>query len=166
MEQQKPKEDLPENEEIFGEQKNTSDLSASLVVSSEPIDRIEIAEENAAESKDLEDMWRRDIIKNKFETILKTWQRAHHQEQRMKTWVAITIFALLGLEMGAVGVSFFFIGFKMLEVETWVAETFIGGIIVQIFGIATIVVKSLFPQKSTDTIHEMNGLVKDLNEPL
>lgn len=145
----------------FGE---ISDSIESMFSGNEPreVDYNEISTEAKENSDDLLARWGRENKRIKLLAVLKAWKDAQLHESRMKTWVAIVVFSLLTIEMLLVGLAFFFIGFGLIKVELWVAETFILGIIVQIFGIATIVVKGLFPAREKNSLSELTEVVKDI----
>ena len=149
----------PNENHSFGE----NVLNASLIVrSSQVSDNEQIQEQVKEESKHIAETWEQQNKTYKLKYVLNIWSTSHKEELNMKRIVAIVIFSLLIFEMILVGIAFFFMGFKLIEIETWVAETFIAGIIIQIFAIATIVVKGLFPQKSTNSLEDLNSMVDKL----
>lgn len=98
----------------------------------------------------------------KLEFVLGTWKETQEYERKLKQRVANIVFALLGLEVLVGNTAFFFYGFGLINVPEWVAQTFYVGMYVQVIGIVTIVVRSLFPKPKSDTLTELNRMVDKL----
>lgn len=57
----------------------------------------------------------------------------------------ITLLALLSVQVIAVTLFVFLLGFGAIQVDRWVTTTFIGGTIGEVSGMAFLVVRYLFP---------------------
>ena len=73
-------------------------------------------------------------------------------EQRSERILRLTygwaLLILLSVEIVAVLAIAFLIGFDVIELDRWVATTFIGGTFTQVSGLAFLIVRYLFPVRS------------------
>lgn len=133
----------------------------SFIVNEDDLDYSAIYNEVEKDSDKLKEDWDRENKRYKLLRVLEIWSDIQEAEMKMKKWVAIAVFTILIFEVLLVGVAFFGIGLGKIKVDLWVAETFIAGMIIQVFAIATIVVKGLFPQKEASSLSEVTQIVKE-----
>src|SRR6266481_8716974 len=70
----------------------------------------------------------------KLQRILEAWEGQHREERAMRKTYAAWMLIGLGVQMLLVNAAFFLIGFKMIEVNQWVANTFIMAVFGEIAG--------------------------------
>jgi hypothetical protein len=76
----------------------------------------------------------------------------------MRKTYATALLAGLGVQMLLVNAAFFLIGFKLLQVEQWIANTFIMAVFAEIAGMTFFVIKYLFPKVSSDVLATLEKL--------
>ena len=59
---------------------------------------------------------------------------------------------LLSAQVVAIYCFAFLMGFGVIEIDRWVATTFIGGTLAQVSAMIAVVLKYLFPARSGDTV--------------
>jgi hypothetical protein len=94
----------------------------------------------------------------KLQKILEAWQNQHREERAMRKTYATALLAGLGVQMLLVNAAFFLIGFKLLQVEQWIANTFIMAVFAEIAGMTFFVIKYLFPKVSSDVLATLEKL--------
>lgn len=84
----------------------------------------------------------------KLRTVLAAWERQQEQERDLRRTYATWLLGGLFVQALLLNVSFFLIGLDKLQVERWVAVTFIAAAFSEIAAATLIVVRSLFPEKA------------------
>ena len=83
---------------------------------------------------------------------------ARAAEQRSERILRLTygwaLLILLSVEIIAVLTIAFLIGFDVIELDRWVATTFIGGTFTQVSGLAFLIVRYLFPVRTGGKNHD------------
>ena len=69
-------------------------------------------------------------------------------ERTLRRTYGLALLILLSVEIVAVLVITFLIGFDVIEIDRWVATTFIGGTFGQVSGMAFLIIRYLFPVRS------------------
>ena len=77
-------------------------------------------------------------------------------ERTLRLTYGWALLILLSVEIVSVLVIAFLIGFKAIELDRWVATTFIGGTFTQVSGLAFLIVRYLFPVRSGDENHDQS----------
>lgn len=94
----------------------------------------------------------------KYKIILTAWEAQHREERNLRRKFAIAIFVVLLIQILAINVTFFLIGFKKMEVEKWVATTFIIAVFAEIVSMTLIVLRYLFPKASKELMELVQKL--------
>lgn len=71
--------------------------------------------------------------------------------RRLRIIYAGAMLLLFSLQIVAVNVFAFLMGLSVIDLDRWVATTFIGGTLGQVSGMTIVVLKYLFPARSGDT---------------
>lgn len=154
-------EEQPSFEDVIGRNVDEDILEEIMYGISEP-DEEEIQQEIDENASQKIRMWQQRDKSYKMMEVLKIWKEVQIHDRNLKSGVSRIIFFLLIGEMAVAALGFFMMGLGLLKFEAWVGEIFIVGVISQIFGIATIVVHSLFPKPQSDTLTELNKIVDKL----
>ena len=77
-------------------------------------------------------------------------------ERTLRLTYGWALLILLSVEIVSVLVIAFLIGFEAIELDRWVATTFIGGTFTQVSGLAFLIVRYLFPVRSGDENHDQS----------
>lgn len=94
----------------------------------------------------------------KLRTILDAWERQHSEERKLrKTYAAALLWGLL-VQALLVNFAFFALGFQLIVVEPWIANSFILAVFAEIAGMAFFVIKYLFPKVSSDVLGTLEKL--------
>lgn len=134
---------------------NIRGLKESLKGVDEVLDQVTSEE---LEVKDIRELSEIAGQKYKLEVVLENWNDQHQEERRLRKKVAWTILVTLLIQIFLINLSFFLIGFGWMEVEQWLATSFILAVFVEIISLTLIVLKYLFP----DIAGEMIAMVKSL----
>jgi hypothetical protein len=94
----------------------------------------------------------------KLQKLLEAWERQHTEERAMRKTYATALLVALGIQMLLVNSAFFLIGFGLLRVEQWVANTFIMAVFGEIAGMTFFIIKYLFPKVSADVLSTVEKL--------
>ena len=111
----------------------------------DPISQYIVGIGSRVTSEDIDTYDRLEQVKSRTEA-----QRTERLLRRIYAWALL---ALLSIEIIAVLLMAFLIGFGVVELDRWVATTFIGGTFTQVSGLAYLVVRYLFPAPSGDENH-------------
>ena len=95
---------------------------------------------------------------HKLQMILEAWRLQHAEERAMRKTYATAMLAGLGTQALLVNAAFFLIGFKLIQVDQWVANTFIMAVFAEIAGMTYFIIKYLFPKVSSDTLAMLEKL--------
>ncbi len=114
----------------------------------DPISQYIVGIGSRVTSEDIDTYDRLEQVKSRTET-----QRTERLLRRIYGWALL---ALLSIEIIAVLVIAFLIGFGVIELHKWVATTFIGGTFTQVSGLAYLIVRHLFPAPSGDEYHDQS----------
>lgn len=71
-------------------------------------------------------------------------------ERNLRLIYGWALLVLLSVEIVSVLAIAFLIGFQVIELDRWVATTFIGGTFTQVSGLAFLIVRYLFPVRPGD----------------
>lgn len=88
----------------------------------------------------------------KIRTLINTWERQQTAERQLRKTYAWGVFALLVVQIGAMGVAFFLIGLGYMEVPEWVASAFAVGVFSEITAMTFLILKYLFPNQDSSKI--------------
>jgi hypothetical protein len=91
-------------------------------------------------------------------TIVSIWQNQQIEERRLRRCFATWLLIVLSIQILFIHVEIFLVGLHLLELERWVATTFVLLVFGHIIAIALIVVKYLFPQVGTDFLRLLEKL--------
>lgn len=94
----------------------------------------------------------------KLQRVLNAWEGQHREERAMRKTYATWMLVGLGVQMLLVNAAFFLIGFKLIEVNQWVANTFIMAVFSEIAGMTFFIIKYLFPKVSSDVLTTVEKL--------
>lgn len=114
----------------------------------DPISQYIVGIGSRVTSEDIDTYDRLERVKSRTEA-----QRTERLLRRVYGWALL---ALLAIEITAVLIIAFLIGFGVVELDRWVATTFIGGTFTQVSGLAYLVVRHLFPTPSGDENHDQS----------
>ena len=83
------------------------------------------------------------------------WQAQSRSDERrnnrrLRLIYAGAMLALFFMQIVAVNAFAFLIGFGIIEVDRWVATTFVGGTLGQVSGMTVVVLRYLFPSRMRD----------------
>lgn len=109
----------------------------------------------------IDDYERLESIRNrsqKIQIILTTWETQQTEERNLRKtyakWLLIALFSQILL----INTAFFLIGFGFLEIEKWIATTFIIAVFIEISALLLVVVNYLFPKVGTELIKLIENL--------
>jgi hypothetical protein len=91
-------------------------------------------------------------------TLLQAWERQHTEERNLRRTYARWLLIALFVQMALVNLAFFALGLKWIQVEQWVANTFILAVFSEIASMTFFVIKYLFPKVSTDVLATLEKL--------
>ena len=114
----------------------------------DPISQYIVGIGSRVTSEDIDTYDRLEQVKSRTEA-----QRTERLLRRTYGWALL---ALLTIEIIAVLVIAFLIGFGVVDLDRWVATTFIGGTFTQVSGLAYLIVRHLFPAPSGDENHDQS----------
>ena len=77
-------------------------------------------------------------------------------ERTLRLTYGWALLILLSVEIVSVLTIAFLIGFKVIELDRWVATAFIGGTFTQVSGLAFLIVRYLFPVRPGDENHDQS----------
>ena len=114
----------------------------------DPISQYIVGIGSRVTSADIDTYDRLEQVKSRTEA-----QRTERLLRRIYAWALLV---LLTIEIIAVLLIAFLIGFGVVELDKWVATTFIGGTFTQVSGLAYLIVRHLFPVPSGDDNHDQS----------
>jgi type VI protein secretion system component VasF len=88
----------------------------------------------------------------KIREVLSAWSEQQREERTLRRRYANWLIGILSVEIVAIMVAFFLIGLGRMEVDQWVASTFIVAVFAEVAGLALIVVKYLFPPTGREVL--------------
>jgi len=94
----------------------------------------------------------------RIRTILNAWEKQQVEERGIRRKYAWCLLIGLFVEAMVANIAFFMIGFGVITVTQWVANTFIVGIFGEIAAITLIVVRYLFPQIGKEVLDMLKKL--------
>lgn len=94
----------------------------------------------------------------KQSTILAAWENQHKEERKLRKTYASWLLIGLFFQMLLVNAAFFAIGFKLIQVDIWVANAFILAVFSEIASMTFFVIKYLFPKVSSDVLATLEKL--------
>lgn len=81
----------------------------------------------------------------RLRTVVAAWEKQQADERNLRNRYAKWLVVILLLQVVAINVAFFLIGFGWLAIEKWVASSFIAGSFFEIASMIFVVVRYLFP---------------------
>ncbi len=81
----------------------------------------------------------------RIRTVVAAWEKQQTEERNLRSRYAKWIVIVLFLQIAVINVAFFLIGIGWLDIEEWVASSFIVGALLEISGMIFVVVRYLFP---------------------
>ncbi len=94
----------------------------------------------------------------KLRTVLEAWERQHSEERQMRQKYAKWLLAAMFVQMALVNLAFLAIGFGWIQINPWVANSFILAVFGEISGMVLFIVKYLFPKVSSDVLATIEKL--------
>lgn len=82
---------------------------------------------------------------------VEAWERQQSQETDLRRGYAKWLLFALFLQIGVVNAAFFLIGANVLQVERWVAASFILGVFGEVTSMTVLVIRYLFPRRGRGT---------------
>lgn len=128
-----------------------SNLKKFIVTVGEPVNSAELVDAYS-KFRDVENTGQ------KFKIILTAWEVQQKEERNLRRKFALAILIVLLVQIMAINVAFFLIGFKKMEVEKWVATTFIIAVFSEIVSMTLIVLRYLFPKASKELMELVQKL--------
>ena len=78
-------------------------------------------------------------------TVMVAWEKQQTEERNLRSRYAKWLVIVLSLQIVVINIAFFLIGFGWLNIEEWVASSFIVGALLEISSMIFVVVRYLFP---------------------
>ena len=88
----------------------------------------------------------------KINTILSTWSNQQNEERKIRKVFALALLICLFFQIIIINTTFFLIGFNVLIISQWLANTFILAVFAEIVSMSYIVLKYLFPRSSNELV--------------
>lgn len=89
---------------------------------------------------------------SRLRTLVRAWEEQQREERKLRRTYALLLIIILVLELLAIFVAFFLIGTGQLTPPKWVGEGFLLAAFAQSTGLVLVVVKYLFPERSSDVL--------------
>ncbi len=83
---------------------------------------------------------------HKLNIVLDAWKVQKKEERKLRNIYAGLMLAFLLIQILIVNVGFFLIGLGYLEIERWIANTFIIAVFGEVASMALVIVRYLFPK--------------------
>jgi len=112
-------------------------------------------------SKDIDSYGKFRDIENKalkLQRLLKTWTAQQEAERKLRKTYATWLLVALSAQVVLINLAFFLLGLKVLNVEVWVANTFIIAVFTELASMTWFVVKYLFPKDSQGLLNLIEKL--------
>ncbi|NDV63360.1 hypothetical protein G0Q06_12920 [Puniceicoccales bacterium CK1056] len=94
----------------------------------------------------------------KLKQVLDSWSETEDQDRDLRKRYAGYLVIFLLIQLFVIDVGFFFIGFNIIDVSPWVANTFIVSSFAEISGMVYLIVRYLFPDSKTKLLDLINQL--------
>lgn len=95
---------------------------------------------------------------SRLRALVQAWEKQQREERKMrKDYAERMLWGLVGQGL-LVNLAFFGIGFGWLEIEKWVATSFILAVLAEISGMTLLILRYLFPKESTDLLATIQKL--------
>jgi len=91
----------------------------------------------------------------RLRALVDAWERQQTQERSLRKHYAKWLLRALFAQIVLIDAAFFLLGFGVIEVEKWVATTFIVAAFGELAGMSAIVVKYLFPKVGSEVIERI-----------
>jgi len=95
---------------------------------------------------------------HKLRAVVQSWQEQQNAERPLRTKFAWGLFWLAFIQVLALFLFAFLLGFKVIEVQEWVAVTFLLGVFAETIALVLIVTKYLFPERSQQVLETIEKL--------
>lgn len=94
----------------------------------------------------------------KLRIVLDAWEAQKREERKWRNIYAGVLLGFLLIQIVVVNVSFFLIGAGKLEIEKWVANTFIIAVFGEVASMTLVIVRYLFPKTGDEFPKIIEGL--------
>ncbi|MCU7492872.1 MAG: hypothetical protein HF312_18845 [Ignavibacteria bacterium] len=88
----------------------------------------------------------------RLRTIIDSWDNQQSQDRALRESFARTLKWAFFIQAIIINVTFFLIGFGVIKIEPWVANTFIIAVFTELTSMIFIIIKYLFPKVSTEIL--------------
>lgn len=89
---------------------------------------------------------------SRLRVVLNAWELQQGQERSLRDTYAKAFLVALAIELALIFAAFFLSGLDIIKSEKWAVEAFLIAALTQTTGLALVIVKYLFPQRSTDLL--------------
>lgn len=86
---------------------------------------------------------------DRLDRLLTAWETQQNEERKLRKSYVKYLKWSLAIQGTLVNLAFFLIGVEVLEVEEWVAATFIGAVFAELTAMTFVVLRFLFPSSDT-----------------
>lgn len=98
---------------------------------------------------------------DRLRALIKAWEEQQAEERGLRRTYAKALITILGIEIAATFVAFFLTGAGVLTSSRWMAEVFLVGALAQSTSLVLVVVKYLFPDRSSDVLKLVETITLD-----
>jgi hypothetical protein len=102
---------------------------------------------------------------HRLETVIRAWEEQQREERSLRSIYAKVLIAILGAELAAIFAAFFLVGAGLLHPPQWMAEGFLLTGFLQSTGLVLIVVKYLFPERSSEVLRLVEASLAPSSTP-
>ena len=81
----------------------------------------------------------------RLRTVVAAWGKQQTEERNLRSRYAKWLVIVLSLQVVVINIAFFLIGFGLINIEEWVASSFIVSALLEISSMIFVVVRYLFP---------------------
>ena len=81
----------------------------------------------------------------RLRTVVEAWEKQQTEERNLRSRYAKWLVIVLSLQVVVINIAFFLIGFGLINIEEWVASSFIVSALLEISSMIFVVVRYLFP---------------------
>ena len=91
----------------------------------------------------------------KIRTLVNAWEHQHTEERDLRKTYGRWILVGLLAQMISVNLAFYLIGFGVMKVEVWMANSFIMAVFGEIAAMSFFVIKHLFPKVESELLEHL-----------
>lgn len=95
---------------------------------------------------------------HRLRTMLDAWRDQQSDERSLRSKFAGAMLGAVLLEILIAATALFLLGFGIMKLDQWVANVFFGGVFLQTVGMASVVLRYLFPDKSSGLLDVLQKL--------